>query len=93
VIYNLFNCILISAFFVFQKYGIVFSVPGSNHQRHPEVPERIGSVNLTAKHIMLETKPLTVKTNVFVWNDYTINYQAIKGKWFQKVLNFSTRLM
>jgi hypothetical protein len=80
VIYNLFYCILFDAFFGFPKHGTALSVPGSNHQRHPEVPERIGSVNLTAKHRMLETKYVAVKTNVFVENDYTINYQAIKWK-------------
>jgi len=80
VIYNLFGCILFNAFFGFQKSGTVLSVPGSNHQRHPEVPERIRSVNLTAKHRMLETKSVMVKTKVFVQNDYTINYQAIKWK-------------
>jgi len=56
----------VSALFGFQKYGTVLSVPGSNHQRHSEVPERIGSVNLTAKHRMLETKSVRVKTKVFV---------------------------
>lgn len=80
MIYNLFYCILGNAFFCFKKYGTVLSVPGSNHQRHPEVPERIGSVNLTAKHRMFETKSVAVKTNVFVYNDYTINYQAINWK-------------
>jgi len=56
VICNLLYCILLMHFLVFKKYGTVLSVSGSNHQRHPEVPERIGSVNLTAKHRMLETK-------------------------------------
>jgi hypothetical protein len=44
----------------------VFPVPGFNHQRHPEVPERIGSVNQIAKHRMVETKSVTVKANVCV---------------------------